>query len=207
MQTREIAMSVCAATLAATTASAGVVFNDAAEFAAQTGAWDLAGFESSSAGERVTAISFESGLIASVTSDAPVNRIIDTHDGYGAIAAEGDMFWKLRGGSTTLSFGDAPLSAFGFWYSDKEQADVAVSFDTGESFDLTDRNPHRATFFGFAADDGNAIRSVTFRWDSSQNDGVGFDGLTAARIPAPPVYAAMALAGLVVAGARARARS
>lgn len=207
MRARTVMTSVAAFSVAQLVASAGasvvpnggIVFEDEAAFeqAAAPAFWT--GLEGLTAGDAVTTLDFGDGLIAEVVSDAPFNRVISGRDGYGAIAHEGDLFWKLARGSTTLDFGNQQLDAFGFWFSDKESATVMVSFDNGDSFELTRRNPNRTDFFGYQAGDAGSFSWVTFSWLTNNNDGVGFDNFSAVVIPSPGVpVAVLAAAGMVV---------
>jgi len=180
------AAAVCTAT---TLASAAVVLDPATDTAMQD-------FEGLAAGQRVTTIDFGS-VTAAVTHNGRTNGLYSVHDGYGAVAADGQMFWKLAGGTATLDFGDAELTAFGFWYSDLEWATLRVTAGS-RVVDLTDSNSRRPKRFDIAAVEGETFSTVSLEFIGHQNDGIGFDGLSiqSLDVPAPAGVAALGLATL-----------
>ncbi|MEM7629265.1 MAG: hypothetical protein AAF356_07570 [Planctomycetota bacterium] len=202
MKTRAL-LGAAALTLTASFASAGVTFSDVLAFESDAAPAHLTGFEGLALGGPVTSIDLGDGLVGAVTTNAVENRIEDETDGHGAVAHAGERFWKIRGNTTTIDFGGARLDAFGFWYSDKESATIMVRFDTGDAFELTDRNSGRTTFFGYAAGEGGSFGSVSFEWERGNHDGLGLDGLSASLVPTPGA-AALLLPGVALVGARRR---
>lgn len=163
-------------------------------------------FESDSPGSTITQLDFGSGLIADVTSTARHNRVHDTTDGYGAVAADGSYFWKLLGGSTTLSF-NQPISGLDFWYSDLEWATLRLSFGP-ETIDIIDNNPNAPEFFSWDSSSG-PVTSLTLDWIGHQGDGVGFDAFAvrtaaASQVPAPNAATMILVGGLAITARRRR---
>lgn len=151
------------------------------------------GFEDRDAGTSVSSIDFGFDLIASVTTSNNIaNRIFSVTDGHGAVAAEGDKFWKLAGGTTTLDFGETKLRGIEFMYSDLEWTTLSFAFDNGDTFTFNDSNSGNPRLLGFAGSRDNPFQSVSITWVGTQNDGVGIDQLAIAPVPAPTGLAALA---------------
>ena len=196
MTTKTTAAAILA--VSAAVASGDVILNDGAV----TGSY---GFEDLSAGHRVTTLDF-GAISAEVThTNGRTNRVFSGRDGHGAVAADGDMFWKLAGGTVEIDFGAAALSEFGFWYSDLEWATLRVTAGS-RVVDIQDRNPNTPKRFDISALGGETFSSVTLEFVGHQNDGVGFDGMTVTRasVPAPSAAAALAVTGLVASRRRRR---
>jgi len=154
------------------------------------------GFEDVSVGEAINEIDFGAGITASVsTSNNVANEVFAETDGYGAVQAEGERFWKLSGGETVLDFGQAELSAFEFMYSDLEWTTLAMDFGDTGTVELRDSNSGSPKLFGFQAEDGETFSTVSLRWRGRQNDGVGFDSVGVAGIPTPGSMGLLAAAG------------
>lgn len=155
------------------------------------------GFESSALGTPPSLLAFPDGTTASVTASQVIeNLVLERTDNHGAVTSEGARFWKLRGGTTTLTF-SAPISEFGFWYSDLEHATLRLTFGTAGQIDLTDHNPGAPTFLGFRTE-AEPFNTVEIAWLNANGDGIGLDGLyaVAAPAPAPPVLALLGLAAI-----------
>jgi len=183
------AIAAIGALCCAASAQSAIIFTDAAAFDAALDRLHIESFESLALGAPPAGFAFDSTLQAGVaTSGAMENRIEHLTDGHGAIAADGDRFWKLRGGSATISLSGPAVNAFGFHYSDLEQATLRVSALNGafQPFDLDDDNSDANHFIGVI---GTAdIDAVRIEWMASHGDGVGIDGLRfghAAVIPTP----------------------
>ncbi len=152
------------------------------------------GFEDYRVGAKVTALDF-GDVAASVTHAGRHNKIHRLHDGHGAVAAEGDNFWKVIGGSMTLDFGTERLSGISFWYSDLEWATLRIRFDD-DAFDLRDSNSRDPRFFSYTAAQGADFSRVNFEWIGHSNDGIGFDGFSVTRATIPAPAGALALTAL-----------
>lgn len=144
------------------------------------------GFEDMTPGTTVEAVDFGFDLVAQVsTSNNISNRIFSVTDNYGAVAGEGENFWKLAGGTTTLDFGQTRLHAIEFLYSDLEWTTLSFEFDNGSAFTFRDSNSMTPKLLGYEADQGNPFRRVSITWVGKQNDGVGFDNMSIAAVPSP----------------------
>ncbi|MEO1129659.1 MAG: hypothetical protein AAFX05_08150 [Planctomycetota bacterium] len=179
MRTESIVI-VVSALYAASAASAGFISTNPLADDGFTSAVD---FESYLAGDAISSLGF-GDITAQITTSASVNRIIANTDGYGAVPANGTMFWKLLGGETTFDFGDAELTAFSFRYSDLEWSDIEIFFDDFDVFLLADDNPNVSNTFTYTAAPGETFSTVRFRWTGS-GDGVGIDDVTIRSIPIP----------------------
>ncbi|MEM7756237.1 MAG: hypothetical protein AAF297_11440 [Planctomycetota bacterium] len=182
----------------ASVAAAGPVFSEA-----EMASLDRVGFENADVGAAVISLDF--GNVAATVSQTggEINRIYRQHDGHGAVSGEGELFWKLLGGRTDIDFGGVELEAFGFWYSDLEWDTLRIT--AGESvFDLVDSNSRNPKWFEIESTPGQTFSMVSLEFFGPRRDGVGFDGLTArvATIPSPTPAAALAVAGVLVAGRR-----
>lgn len=196
MKTRAM-IAAAAVAVPASFAVAGVTFSDELTYNADAAPVFVTGFEGLALGGPVTQIVLDGGLVADVTSNGRENRIEDFTDGHGAVAHEGERFWKIRGNQHTLDFRGVQLDAFGFWYSDKESATIQVRFDNGDAFELTDRNSGRTTFFGYSAGESGSFGSVTFEWVNGNHDGLGLDNFSASAVPTPGATALLAAGGLL----------
>lgn len=152
------------------------------------------GFEDSRVGTKVSALDF-GDIAASVTHAGGHNQIHRRHDGHGAVAAEGDHFWKVIGGSMVLDFGEERLTGISFWYSDLEWATLRVRFDD-DAFSLKDSNSRDPRFFSYTAAEGVDFSRVSFEWVGHNNDGIGFDGFSVSRATIPAPAGALALTAL-----------
>lgn len=189
-----IAIGAIAAVSAA--ANADFIYQDAADRPAQD--FVGLGFEGSAPGGAITTLEFGGGIVGTVTTAGNItNRVLSQADGYGAVAAEGDRFWKLAGGTTTIDFGSTDLVGLEFMYSDLEWATLVLQFDNGAEVWLQDSNSGKPRLFGYAADVGNPFSSVSITWSGIQNDGVGFDVVQVAAIPSPGTGPLFAAAGLL----------
>ena len=196
-----VTLAVLAASMAAGAANADVIYQSASERPDYV--YLSTGFEDRQAGTTVSSIDFGFDLIASVTTSNNIsNHIFSVTDGYGAVAAEGDKFWKLAGGTTTLDFGQTKLRGIEFMYSDLEWTTLSFEFDNGNSFTFRDSNSMDPRLLGFAGTRDNPFQSVSITWVGTQNDGVGIDQLAIAPVPAPAGLAA--LAPLALLGTRRR---
>jgi hypothetical protein len=185
---------------AASTASAGFISTDPLTNDGFTSAVD---FESSLAGDAISSLAF-GDITAQITTSASVNRVFANTDGYGAVPANGTMFWKLLGGETTFDFGDAELAAFSFRYSDLEWSDIEIFFDEVDVFLLADNNPNVSNTFTYTAAPGETFSTVRFRWTAS-GDGVGLDDIVIRTIPVPsPAGSVLALVAAGVCVVRRR---
>lgn len=194
--TRRTGMAMVAVAAASAGASADFIYQDAANRPARD--FIGLGFESIAAGSTMTALDFGDGVVASVSTTGNIsNQIFSQTDGYGAVAAEGDRFWKLAGGTTTIDFGTTALVGLEFIYSDLEWATLVLQFDNGAEVWLTDSNSGQPRLFGYSADAGNPFSSVSITWRGTQNDGVGFDVVQVATIPSPGTGPLFAAAGLL----------
>lgn len=155
------------------------------------------GFEDLSVNDAVGTLDLGSGVLASVTSTPnAVNRVFDTHDGYGAIASEGSKAWKIGSGTFTFDFGSTRLSSFGFWYSDLEWSDLVISFDNADGVVVSDDNSGVAKFFAYEATEGTSFSTVSIEFTNG-GDGLGVDGIFANPVPSPMTgSAALAMCGL-----------
>lgn len=196
-----VAVAAAGALCFASPARSAMIFTDAAAFDAALDRIHVEAFESLALGAPPTSFVIDSALQASiVTSGAMENRVESLADGYGAVAADGDRFWKLRGGSATISLAGPVVNAFGFHYSDLEQATLRISALNGafQPFDLDDDNTSVNHFIGVIG--GAGIDAVRIEWLASHGDGVGIDGLRfghAAVIPTPRSIS-LGLAGFAV---------
>ncbi len=157
------------------------------------------GFEGFKPGSTVQSLDF-GGLPATVSFSgrSPLsNNIFQTTDGFGAIAHEGDNFWKVRADHMRIDFGDERLTEFGFFYSDLEWSDLRITFGNAGSFLLSDDNSNETDFFAFKADHNEAFGFVTFEW-TDDTDGVGFDNMFVKSVPAPGAFALLAGSGVVL---------
>ncbi|MEM9066402.1 MAG: hypothetical protein AAGB51_13035 [Planctomycetota bacterium] len=149
----------------------------------------MIGFESFAEGDGVASLDF--GLLAgTVTGQSQrMSSIIEGTDGDGAIAGEGERFWKLMGGTTTIDFGGVQLDGFGFTYSDLEWTTLSVRVDGVEVAALSGSNPNRTDTFAYLAENGESFGEVSFTWIGNQGDGVGFDALWVSphSVPVPAV--------------------
>ncbi len=160
------------------------------------------GFENYTVGAKVTALDF-GDIAATVTHAGKHNKIHRNHDGHGAVAAEGQNFWKVIGGSMTLDFGTERLSGISFWYSDLEWATLNIRFDD-DAFALRDSNSRNPRFFSYTAADGADFSRVSFEWVGHNNDGIGFDGFSVNRATIPTPAGALALTALAAYTTRRR---
>lgn len=180
-------------------ATAGVVHNDEATLLQTMDHWVIEDFENASGA--VSGMDFGSAMGAQVvTSGVHENRIETTTDGHGAWAYEGDRFWKLRGGASTLELG-GDYQGFGFWYSDIEGAKLHITFhgDSDVTVELTGHNSNGHDFFGFS-DIATSFDAVTIEWTTKQGDGIGIDRMIAGTfdVPAPGAAALAVGMGLCV---------
>ncbi|MEM9352032.1 MAG: cadherin domain-containing protein, partial [Planctomycetota bacterium] len=164
------------------------------------------GFESDAVGSPLTSLDFGDGVTASVTQvGGQQNAIIEHADGYGAVAGEGDRFWKIAGGETSLGFSQ-PLTEISFQVSDVEWGDVTVSAG-GVEIPLPTGNSGGTDVVTITAPEGETFDTITFTWNSpsGQNDGVGIDGIvvTPAASETTAAVAENSAAGTVVATAAA----
>jgi hypothetical protein len=182
-------------------AHGAVMYSDSAAFDAAMDRVHIDGFDAMVVGDAPNFLTFDGFITADVhASGASENLVVLHADGHGALAADGDRFWKLRGGTTTLTLSGLAVNAFGFFYSDLEQATLRISSVDGvfDPVDLDDDNAGVNRFFGLRAD--GPIGAVTIKWMSSSGDGVGIDGLRfghAAVIPAPRSLP-LGLAGMAI---------
>ncbi len=164
------------------------------------------GFENDPIGSSLSTLDFGSGVTAAITQvDGRVNQIFEGTDGYGAVAGEGDRFWKIAGGQTTLDF-SRPLTEISFRVSDVEWGQVTVS-SGGEEIPLPTGNANSSDIVTITAPEGQTFDSVRFTWNnaSGQNDGVGLDAFVVTQAPseAVAVVAENAAAGTAVGSAAA----
>jgi hypothetical protein len=154
------------------------------------------GFEGYQAGAPVQQLMF-GDISATVTfgNTSPLyNQIIQGGDGLGVVAHEGDNTWRLSANMVQIDFGDARLSQFGFYYSDLEWSSLKLTFGAVGSTTLEDWNSYNSAFFAYTTAPGHAFGSVTMEW-SDDTDGVGFDNMFVALVPAPGAVAMVAIAG------------
>lgn len=162
-------------------------------------------FEQHADNDAISRIDFGNGVIADITTNGnPYNSIFDTHDGHGAVSADGSKAWKIgNGASYTFDFGTTSLNAFGFWYSDLEWSDMDITFDNGDAFRLSDNNSMNAKFWGYRAEPGQGFSTVTFDFTNG-GDGVGIDGMFVQAVPAPASIAIGTAAIALACGRRRR---
>ncbi|MEM9082007.1 MAG: hypothetical protein AAGB34_00315 [Planctomycetota bacterium] len=189
------------ALVAATNASAAFVTHTTeSSFRSAVGNIAFETFESNNPGTSITSLDFEGEEAQVTTHYARQNRVHAVTDNHGAIAHEGDNFWKLSSASVTIEF-TQQTTGFGFYYSDLEKVGLIVTIDNDEnrSTTLIDRNPNTTDFF--AVSDDQAFSSITITWTRQTNDGVGFDNIAIATpqqlLPTPGATALLATAGLL----------
>jgi hypothetical protein len=165
------------------------------------------GFEDFAVGAPVQTIQFgDVAATVSFSGRAPLtNQIVHGADGFGAVAYEGDQFWRLRADRVHLNFGEARLTQFGFFYSDLEWSDLKLTFGHLEgSYTLTDWNDGTNSFFSYTAAPGEVFGSVTIEW-TDDTDSVGFDNMFVTLVPTPGAVAMVAVAGGLFLSRRRRA--
>jgi Ca2+-binding RTX toxin-like protein len=139
------------------------------------------GFEDAAVGSTPTELDFGNGVVATITSNGVgASTIIHRDDGHGAVAAEGDRFWKLMGGETRLDFSQ-PVTEVSFQYSDFEAWNDITITAGGKTIDLSTINPGRNDLVTITADAGESIADLTFTWSGS-SDGIGIDAITVAPV-------------------------
>lgn len=165
-------------------------------------------FESKRVGEPVTELDFRAGLDIAVTGVGNKhNKIHSFTDGYGAVAHDGEKFWKVIRGSISLDTSAHAFDAFGFWFSDLEWTTLLVTVRDGEGETQTvidDRNPGQPLFWGIVAE--TPIESVTMEWTTDHRDGVGFDRMMLGSTTLPPAIPAPASLGVLAAASLFSAR-
>jgi len=180
-----------------------VTFSDEPTLQATLSDWQVESFEDEPAGFSIVTLTV--GTLRSpwtVTSTARTNDVIDTTDGRGAIAHDGSMFWMLKGGLTRIDFGGELVSAFGFYYSDLEGADILITLhgDTDQQYLLDDRNPNQTSFIGLLSDE--QFGAVSLEWVRGQGDSVGFDRVMVGRSVPEPGTLVLAMGGLILVNRR-----
>lgn len=203
-----IAITTAAASIAAgvcaQAAHGSVVFTDASAFDSALRRVHTESFENLGRRRNPKWLRFDGELTVTLdASGTKENRIERVSDGFGAVAADGQGFWKLRGGSVTLTASGPEVNAFGFFYSDLERATLRISAPNGaiDPILLTDDNPNANRFFGVIA--GAPLDDIRIEWMSNEGDGVGIDamrfGSTAAGVVVPaPRSITLGLAGLLL---------
>jgi len=163
------------------------------------------GFEDVAPGSAIRTLDFGGNISAIVTTERNIsNQVFEQTDGFGAVQAEGDRFWKLAGGRTTIDFGSTRLGAFEFMYSDLEWTTLELDFGDAGSTTLRDSNSRDPKLYGFVAPPGQDFSKVTLTWNGKQNDGIGFDSVGVAAIPSPGSIGLLAAGGLIAVGRRRR---
>lgn len=203
MNRTALIMTLSGITCIAGIAHADIISQDASSFDF-TGTQSV-GFENFDARSAVRTLDFN-GLPATVSFSGrrPLsNEIVQQSDGYGALAYEGDQFWKVRADHMHIDFGDERLSEFGFFYSDLEWSDLRITFGNAGSFLLSDSNSNKNNFFAFKAGPQEAFGSITFDW-TDDTDGVGFDNMFVKSVPTPGAFALLAFSGGIITHRRRR---
>ena len=105
---------------------------------------------------------------------ATSNEVRHLTDGFGAVAADGAYFWRVRSLSLTLQLDDS-FDVFGFSYSDLELGAMDITFHgaTDTTISVDETNPNENMFVGYAGDE--PFSSVTIRVNN-MFDSVGIDG-------------------------------
>lgn len=153
------------------------------------------GFENFTVGSPVHALQFgDVSATVSFSGRPPItNQIVHQQDGFGAIAHEGDQFWRLRSDRMRIDFGEARITQFGFFYSDLEWSDLKLTFGHVGSYTLSDWNDGTNSFFSYTAAPGESFGSVTIEW-TDDTDSVGFDTMFVTFVPTPGAVAMVAVA-------------
>lgn len=190
--------------LCAAAGASPIVTNDPVAWSTGLAETHVESFESM--GHKVTELTFDGSLSASVTITRPTkSKVIADTDGKGAVSMGAGNFWSLKDGTTTIDLGSV-WDAFGFWYSDLEVATLIVSLpELSFNTQLTDNNPDVNHFFGIRSD--TPFSRITIAWSGVSGDSVGFDDMKVGRIvPAPGSSALATLSVVCVAGVRWRGR-
>ena len=134
------------------------------------------GFEDLEPGTTPGQIDFGNGVTAEIEqSGTRMSQIIEQDDGYGAVSAEGDNFWKIQGGETTLNFSE-PVNEVSFNYSDVESGDVVVVVND-RTIELETGNSDRNDRITISAEPGETIENISLVWRGNHGDGVGIDAI------------------------------
>lgn len=165
-------------------------------------------FETAKVGKPVTELDFGANFNLPVSTQGVThNKIHSFSDGFGAVNHDGERFWKIIRGATTIDLASLDerliqIDSIAFYYSDLEWSDIDITLhhdDGTQTYRLDDHNPKVAKFLGLTAD--KPFHAVTFQWTKDKNDGVGFDRMMLGATALHPAVPAPATIGLATLGA------